>query len=429
MSEIIEIWEDAVNISMEKALVNLPNTIGFIAKQLHHVGAYEKSAQYFLEINDHKSAINAYLSGNMFEKAKEVCKIYSIDSSDSIINEIDKKYEEFLLSNDGDLSKLESINPSLATKIYGTKNKWNMAYKVAKMHGKSAIANSALQHSQSLFKDGEYIEAVNILFDKGLQKTTDNLTFYSDLMNMLLVQLNNCGDIFVNSSDGINLFRKCKKILHSIVSWLDKSNNENANAFMELLQLFHLLYTKNKCFSEINTSHNDGLKVLYNKQCIALLSYCDYIRCDVLFYDAGDSCKRLKKNQNAFIYLNHFVDICDHIDDPNDEIDYADFINCRNISIPHKNIPNKHCYSEKQREDIRDWVLEMLATSEINPNLSDNHNGDPMGKCVVSGMDLYETNVVKCRNCTKMADKSSWNAFVDHFKICPWCQQTQAPIY
>jgi len=261
----------------------------------------------------------------------------------------------------------------------------------------------------------------------------DTLTFYSDLINMCLLQINNSNTIFINKLEAMQLFEKCKKILHSIVAWLDKSsnndqNNNNKDTFKELLDLFHLLFTKYQCSKQEN---DENLSILYNKQCLSLLSYSDLIRCDVLFNDIGHSYKKIKKSDIAFIYYNHFIDICDNIDDPNDEIDYSDFMNS-NITIPHKNIPNTHIYNEKHREEIRDWVLEILATSEINPALSSNNNNDSeiIGKCIVTGTSLYRNdNIVKCRSCSQISDKSSWNLYVDYFKICPWCQQTQAPIY
>ena len=38
-------------------------------------------------------------------------------------------------NDDNDLhKKLETMNPSIATKIYGDQNKWNEAYKIAKLH-------------------------------------------------------------------------------------------------------------------------------------------------------------------------------------------------------------------------------------------------------------------------------------------------------
>ena len=115
-----------------------------------------------------------------------------------------------------------------------------------------------------------------------------------------------------------------------------------------------------------------------------MLSYCDWIRCDVLFFEAGRATKDIKKHQDAFIYFNHFVDICVAIDDPENEIDYSDFENSPNISIPHRNIQNKRIYAERKREEISDWVLEMLATSDINPALIHSPGDGSMGKCVVS---------------------------------------------
>eukprot|EP01083_Nonionella_stella_P191049 707384_1 len=406
MNQIVSFWEEAVHISMEKALVNLPNTIRNCAKQLFDICEYSKSAQYYLEINDHKSAIRAFISGKMFSKAKDVCKIYSANSP-HLMNQIDAAYREYLLTNCNQADD-DDVDPLLAFQHEYT----------------------AFQHAQSLFKDGEYIEALNVLHERGLQKDADaydahTLSFYSDLMNMVLVQVNNSDTILLNEcNSAADLFAKCKKMLRSIVKIVS-----NASKLEELLHLFHLLCVKYQCCDVPNMAS------LYQKQCFSLLSYCDWIRCDLLFYDAGASCRKLKEYDDAFIFYNHFIDIADNMDDPDDEIDYTDFINnTLNIAIPHKNIPRKHIIDCKAREEIRDWVLEILATSQINPTLNAANrksHQDVKTKCIVTAESLFpsQDSCVQCRSCHKTARKSSWNLYVDHFKTCPWCQQTQAPIY
>jgi len=226
-----------------------------------------------------------------------------------------------------------------------------------------------------------------------------------------------------------------RAVLNSIVDWLTRSNfatNERRQQFEELQFLFHLLVIRTECREQIASLHW--------RQCLCLLSFSDWIRCDVLFKDAGDSSKAMDADQDAFIFYNHFVDICDGIDDPNDEIDYADLqllagTDCAvRMAIPHKIVPTKHIYAKKEREQIRDWVLEQLATAETDPTLSclaRNCDGRQLGdKCIVTGAVLFDSDsVVKCRECQRRAVKSAWNLYVDKFKICPWCQKAQAPIY
>eukprot|EP01083_Nonionella_stella_P191050 707386_1 len=359
MNQIVSFWEEAVHISMEQALVNLPNTIRNCAKQLFDVCEYSKSAQYYLEINDHKSAINAFISGKMLDKAKEVCKIYSCED---------------LLAEEAD----DDVDPLL--------------------------------EAQSLFKDGEYIGALSVVCSKMVKDES----FICDLMNMVLVQINNSDTILLNNAH--NLFTKCKKLLLTI----------NSSKLEELLHLFHLLCVKYECCDVKNLAH------LYQKQCFSLLSYCDWIRCDLLFYDAGASCRKLKQYDDAFIFYNHFIDIADNIDDPDDQIDYTDFTNnTLNIAIPHKKIPKKHIIVRKAREEVRDWVLQILATQQINPTLQQTNGKTGKIKCCVTAESLFpsQDSCVQCRLCHKTARKSSWNLYVDHFKTCPWCRQTQAPIY
>merc|ERR1712130_256792 len=237
----------------------------------------------------------------------------------------------------------------------------------------------------------------------------------------------NQSDIFIQRPRKV--FVEIFNFLHCIVDWLESTQIDRTH-FEELRFFFHLLLLQTDCLETIPSLHH--------KQCLSLLSCSDWIRCDVLFKECGDSSKQIGSDQDAFIFYNHFVDICDFIDDPSaNDIDYSDFdqIDSLKMTIPHKIIPSKHIFAERQREQIRDWVLEMLATAEIDPSLScfsDNEKGQKLKnkKCIVSGATLYSSDcIIKCRECQKSAIKSAWNLYVDEFKICPWCKKTQAPIY
>mmetsp|Transcript_21163 Transcript_21163/g.33988 ORF Transcript_21163/g.33988 Transcript_21163/m.33988 type:complete len:530 (+) Transcript_21163:682-2271(+) len=427
-SEVISAWEHALHICSEKALHSLPSNIAFVAKQLVSIDEFEKAAQFYLEMNDHRAAVDTFIAGNLFEQARRVCTAYAHAMDDNehalLMQAIEQKYEAFLSSNnDGNTT--------------------------------SKADDSPLQHSHQLFKQERYIEAVTLLCDdkNGVLKTSEsveNIPFYLDLVSMVLHEMNRSdSQLLIDANAALPVMTKMKTFVLSILSWLPKTAQpqpeaeQHRNMCLRFVDLFHLLSVKHKCSVALkqqkHVSSSDALHTLYHKQCIALLSYNDWLRCDVLFENAGHACKTVGKHLDAFIYFNHFVDICDHIDDADNDIDYADFVKCRYLSVPHKHIPSTHIYGDKHREQIRDWVLEMLATSEINPTLSDHHQlhcGNDqarqqcIAKCIVTGRPLYASDTtVQCRACKRNADKVSWNMYVDYFKICPWCQHAQAPIY
>ena len=160
------------------------------------------------------------------------------------------------------------------------------------------------------------------------------------------------------------------------------------------------------------------------------------------------ACRKSKKTQLAFVLLNHFVDLCDAIEDPDDPVDNSDFTNTDIPSPFSMNIPTDHFYSEKKREDVREWVLETAVSSndyQVLPLRKCTQCGETTYEgnllchncqleslpCIITGYPIFDqtANTVECRSCHKKANKASWNVYIDQFKSCPWCKQPQAPIY
>lgn len=65
----------------------------------------------------------------------------------------------------------------------------------------------------------------------------------------------------------------------------------------------------------------------------------------------------------AFVFFNKFLDICEAIDDPdNSSLDNADLDNTIIPPLEDVLLPEAACLSEEKREQIRDYVLEYIAT-------------------------------------------------------------------
>ena len=87
---------------------------------------------------------------------------------------------------------------------------------------------------------------------------------------------------------------------------------------------------------------------LYTKVTISLLRYCDIIRLDKLYYEAGIACKTSNQLGMASIFLNRYLDLNEIIDDPendtlqgNDEFDITDIPSPYDVAMPVNNFISK----------------------------------------------------------------------------------------
>jgi len=85
------------------------------------------------------------------------------------------------------------------------------------------------------------------------------------------------------------------------------------------------------------------------------------VRADKAFLDAGNATKQVGANDFAYIFFNRYIDLYDAIEDPenngisdNTDFEETDIPSPYEISLPEKNL-----LSSQERDEIRDWVLEI----------------------------------------------------------------------
>lgn len=78
---------------------------------------------------------------------------------------------------------------------------------------------------------------------------------------------------------------------------------------------------------------------------VTTLRYCDLVRLDKLYYEAGSNSKKAKMLTPAFVFLNRYLDIYEVIDDPdnnnnlgdNSELSMTDIPSPYDVPLPEKN--------------------------------------------------------------------------------------------
>lgn len=182
------------------------------------------------------------------------------------------------------------------------------------------------------------------------------------------------------------------------------------------------------------------------KLCTSLLRYTREIRADKAFLDAGEANRQEGINNMAFMFFNRYLDLYEAIEDPdsggiNDNSDFQETDLPSPADIP---LPDKNLVGPEERDNIRDWVLNMNMNASVDKNLSmrscDNcgsriyeaslvcpHCRCGWEPCVVSGYPLVPSQTISCKICNKGAIRDFWNDYISTVMHCPWCKSMQTP--
>ena len=135
--------------------------------------------------------------------------------------------------------------------------------------------------------------------------------------------------------------------------------------FYKYLLITHFLLLKSEC------SKNNLTRVLA-KLCTSLLRYTKEIRADKAFLDAGEANRREGINNMAFMFFNRYLDLYEAIEDPdsggindNSDFELTDLPSPQDIPLPEKNL-----ISADERDNIRDWVLNMNMSGNNDKSLA-----------------------------------------------------------
>ena len=97
--------------------------------------------------------------------------------------------------------------------------------------------------------------------------------------------------------------RKALYDFYNLLSNTNDSGNPTLQEFYKFLQVAHLVNLKYEYASK------PAAQNLYQKVTLSLLRYCDFIRLDKVFYEAGVSCQKSNNNGLASVLLNRYLDI------------------------------------------------------------------------------------------------------------------------
>lgn len=218
-------------------------------------------------------------------------------------------------------------------------------------------------YAAHLIQNHDIVNALQLYLQYGAPALSQNYNIY---MRIAL----EC--FALRESDGVHIWKELRNFLFQLTSAIKDESNDSSETmhdrFDQLLLIAHYYATRAAC-REVPSLHQIGVKIS-----IAILRYTELIPVDKAFFEAGMDLRSMNRECEAFVILNHYLDICEAIDEGTGSlVDHSDFtVTDFPASVP---IPeHMHLQDDlKIHEEIREWILAISMDQKINqvfPNSS-----------------------------------------------------------
>lgn len=251
-----------------------------------------------------------------------------------------------------------------ALDLLAEQGQWARCLEKAKSHGNQQVLHKYVAlYATQLVREGYTLEALTLYSTHGAPALPANFNIYVRIATDMFAM----DDLSDESS--YNLWSQLRQVLFQINESLQTTSNiptEKKLQFRTLFLIAHYYAVRCAC-KQVAT-----LNTMVAKISAALLRYTDIIPADKGFYEAGMDMRALGRDSEAFVFLNHYLDICDAIEDQDGGnsggqlVDHSD-LTCTdfpsNIPLPAelylKNDLSKH-------DEAKEWVLTVSMDQKVN---------------------------------------------------------------
>ncbi|MBN3325630.1 IF172 protein, partial [Atractosteus spatula] len=333
-------------LTQEKAM----DVIHMVGPRLVQIRKYSAAAELYLNMDLIKEAIDAFIEGEEWNKAKRVAKELDPRYEDYV----DQKYKEHL-KNQGKVDSLVGVDVMAALDMYAERGQWEKCIQTASKQNFKVLHKYVALYATHLIKEGHSEKVLSLYVQHGAPANPQNFNIYK---RMFLDLLNMVG---TDSAEAYRMWADLRDMMFILCENMVKSPEANSPAheeFEQMLLIAHYYATRSAAKGV------DQLNTVAAKLSISLLRHTELIPADKAFYEAGLAAKEVNWENMAFIFLNRFLDLSDGIDEGNlDALDHTDF---QDTDIPFEvPLPEKQHVTEDKREEIRDWVLTVSMDQRV----------------------------------------------------------------
>lgn len=160
---------------------------------------------------------------------------------------------------------------------------------------------------------------------------------------------------------------------------------------------------------------------------MSLLRYTDIIPADKGYYEAGIDLRSQGKESEAFVFLNHYLDICEAIEEGEAQlVDHSDLTQTDfPASFP---IPSELYLKDDPRihDDVREWVLAISMDQKVDQILPiddrDVYESSLLPgetPCIITGYPVAGQQPVTFQKSELTANRDAWSKLVMAAKMSP----------
>uniref|UniRef100_A0A5F9DTR7 Intraflagellar transport 172 n=1 Tax=Oryctolagus cuniculus TaxID=9986 RepID=A0A5F9DTR7_RABIT len=391
-----------------------------VGPQLIGTGKHSAAAELYLNLDLVKEAIDAFIEGEEWNKAKRVAKELDPRYEDYV----DQHYKEFL-KNQGKVDSLVGVDVVAALDLYVEQGQWDKCIETATKQNYKILHKYVALYATHLIREGGCAQALALYVQHGAPANPQNFNIYRRIFaDVVSSPGTNCAEAYHSWADLRDvLFNLCENLVKS-----SEANSPAHEEFETMLLIAHYYATRSAAQSV------KQLETVAARLSVSLLRHTQLLPADKAFYEAGTAAKAVGWENMAFIFLNRFLDLTDAIEEGTlDALDHSDF---QDTDIPFEvPLPAKQHVPEAQREEVRDWVLTVSMDQRLEQVLPRDERGAYEASlvaantgvralpCLITGYPILR-NKIEFKRPGKAANKDNWNKFLMAIKTShsPVCQ-------
>lgn len=403
----------------------------------------------FLQADRLKDAVSSLVAVGEWDRARRIVRELAPDLEPYL----EEKYQD-AMTNEGEIERLAEVDGNAALEVMARKGQWSQVFDTAASQGSEVLHKFVARRAAQLLKSNAATQALQLYAQYGAPAISQNFNLYLKLAESVLnaepqeyryhiyirftkspVENTMCSSVlseflFLNVLYCTRMFYYSRIFLHKFIDsrYLAQlrdvlhglcRSSPSFDKFERLLEAAHLSALKHGCRTFPALS---GLAV---KASICLLRHTDVLRADICYYEAGIAARTAGLLSEAFVFLNHFLDLEECIEEEGDgnildvdDLRVTDFP----LEVP---LPEKLGVSADQREEAREWVLAVSMDQKIEQGLpvdqrgvyvgsltSPISSGAPLQPCAVTGYPVRGP-IMRFEESSRVADRDDWNKLVN----------------
>lgn len=387
--------------------VEISREIGPRLVEINQIGS---AAQLYLAAELPKEAVDVFIHSENWNKARRLAK----EINPQLLAYVESQQKK-TLKTEGNIEQLADIDIMGALDLLAEQGQWTRCIEKAKQCNSAVLHKYLAMFAAQLIRDGDAISAMGLYLANGIPAIPENFNIYHRIAHNTFKLREPAGQQIWKSLRNF-LYEVCQSIRSS-----EMSNSTINQQFETMLLISHYYAIRSAC------RQVSALQQLSVKISLALLRHSDIVPCDKAYFEAGMDLRSMNRESEAFVILNHYLDICEAIDEGSGNlVDHSDLTATdfpSSVPIPEeihlKNEENVH-------EEVREWVLAISMDQRVEQSLPiddrDMYESSLGGNdiaCIISGYPIIGKQPISFQRSNRLANRETWSKLSMAAKMAP----------